>query len=225
MWHNVLQMDDKTSYYSTAEEKMSIVSHVVGLGISIGALVLLVTRASLYGTIWHIVSFTIFGIGLVMLFTASILYHSAEKPSLRKKLRIFDHAAIYVLIAATYTPFTLVALHGPIGWTIFGITWVMAVTGIILKLFFTGQYRALSTAIYVVMGWIIIIAIKPLYNNLSAGGLLWLFAGGISYTVGAVIYNVGKIKFSHAVFHLFVVAGAFCHCVAVLYYLLPGTTG
>ncbi|MCK5467170.1 MAG: hemolysin III family protein, partial [Cyclobacteriaceae bacterium] len=148
-------------------------------------------------------------------------YHSAKKPELRNRLRILDHASIYVLIAGTYTPFTLVTLNGPIGWTIFGISWGLALTGIILKLFFTGKYKKISTLLYVFMGWIIIFAIKPVINNLSFEGLLWLFAGGMSYTIGAILYSIKKIRFNHAIFHVFVLIGSACHFVSVFFYVLP----
>jgi hemolysin III len=126
------------------------------------------------------------------LYGASTLYHSAKKPVLRNKLNIIDHVSIYVLIAGTYTPFTLVTLKGTIGWVIFGISWGLAITGIILKLFFTGKYNLMSTIMYVLMGWVIVFAIKPLINNLPLAGLLWLVAGGISYTIGAILYGIKK---------------------------------
>ena len=209
-------------HYSPIEETTNIVSHAIGFLLSIVALVLLVTHANKYGNIVHIVSFAIFGASLIILYGASTFYHSTKKPELRNRLRVFDHASIYVLIAGSYTPFTLVTLNGPLGWSILGIAWGMALTGIILKLFLTGKYKLISTLMYVFMGWIIIFAIKPLINNLSSGGLLWLVAGGMSYTIGAIIYSIKKIKFNHAIFHLFVLAGSACHFVSVFYYVLPG---
>jgi hemolysin III len=209
-------------YYSPLEEKINIVSHAVGFILSIAALVLLTTYAAIYGNVWHIVSFSIFGVSLIILFAASTVYHSAKKPALRSRLRIMDHASIYVLIAGTYTPFALVTLNGLTGWVIFGISWGLALSGIVLKLFFTGRYRLLSTLMYIFMGWIIIFAIKPLINNLSLDGLFWLVAGGIAYTVGAVLYGIKKIKFNHAIFHVFVLIGAFCHFISVFFYVLPG---
>ena len=208
-------------YYSPVEEKTNIISHAIGFILGIVALVLLVTYASLYGNVWHIVSFSIFGTSLVVLFAASTFYHSVKKPELRNKLRIIDHVSIYILIAGTYTPFTLVTLNGPIGWSIFGTAWGLALTGTILKLFFTGKYKIISTLIYVFMGWIIVFAIKPVINNLSLECLLWLFAGGMAYTVGAILYSIKKIKFNHAIFHVFVLIGSFCHFVSVFFYVLP----
>ena len=209
-------------HYSPIEEITNIISHAIGFILSIVALVLLVTHANKYGNIVHIVSFGIFGVSLIVLYGASTFYHSTKKLELRNRLRVFDHASIYVLIAGSYTPFTLVTLKGPLGWSILGIAWGMALTGIILKLFLTGKYKLISTLMYVFMGWIIIFAIKPLINNLSSGGLLWLVAGGMSYTIGAIIYSIKKIKFNHAIFHLFVLAGSACHFVSVFYYVLPG---
>jgi hemolysin III len=155
------------------------------------------------------------------LYAASTFYHSAKKSKLRNRLNIIDHASIYILIAGTYTPFTLVTLKGTIGWVIFGISWGLALTGIILKLFFTGKYNLMSTIMYVLMGWVIVFAIKPLINSLPLAGLLWLVAGGISYTIGAIIYGIKKIKFNHAIFHMFVLMGSFCHFMSVYFYVLP----
>ncbi len=203
------------------EEKINIVSHAIGFVLSMVALVLLIVRAMQYGNAWHIVSFSIFGFSLMILYAASTIYHSAQSAALRSRLNIFDHASIYVLIAGTYTPFTLVTLNGSTGWVLFGISWGLALTGLILKLFFTGQYNIISTIMYVFMGWIIVFAIKPLIHQLPLNGLLWLFAGGISYTIGAILYSIDKIKFNHAIFHLLVLFGSFCHFMSVFFYVLP----
>lgn len=212
---------NQVQFYPPLEEKINIYSHSIGLLLSVIALVLLVTRASLYGDAWHIVSFSIFGASLIILYTASTVYHRSKKAETRTRLRIVDHASIYVLIAGTYTPFTLVTLNGSIGWLIFGISWGMALTGITVKLFFTGRYKVLSTLMYVFMGWLIIFAIKPLINNLSSEGLYWLVAGGLAYTLGAILYSIKKIRFNHAIFHVFVLLGSFCHFMAVYFYVLP----
>jgi len=208
-------------YYPPLEEKINIFSHAIGLVLSIIALALLVTRASQHGDAWHVVSFSIFGASLIVLYTASTVYHSSRKPEIRNRLRIVDHAAIYVLIAGTYTPFTLVTLNGTTGWVIFGISWGMALTGITLKLFFTGRYGLLSTVMYVFMGWLIIFAIKPMIDKLPVDGLYWLVAGGLAYTLGAILYGIKKIRFNHALFHVFVLLGSFCHFMAVYFYVLP----
>lgn len=214
-------MTGKIKVYAPLEEKINIISHATGFILSIVALVLLVTRASLHGDIWHILSFSIFGASLMVLFAASTLYHSSKKPEVRNKFKILDHASIYVLIAGTYTPFTLVTLSGKTGWIIFCVTWGLALSGIILKIFFTGKYTKISTAAYVLMGWVIVFAIKPLIDSLPMEGLLWLFAGGIFYTLGALLYALKKIKLNHAIFHIFVLFGSFCHFMAVFFYVLP----
>jgi hemolysin III len=209
------------TYYAPTEERINILSHAMGLLFSIAALLALVTRALLHGTAWHLVSFSVFAISLIALYTASTAYHSTRDPSLRIRLRTVDHATIYVLIAGTYTPFALVTLQGSIGWLLFAITWGMAVTGIVLKLFFTGRYNQVSTLMYVFMGWLIVFFIKPLIAQFPSAGLAWLLAGGISYTLGAVLYSIPKVPYHHAIFHLFVVLGSFCHFIAVYAYVLP----
>ena len=210
-----------THHYPPLEEKLNIASHVFGFVLSLVALVLLVVHASRHGNAWHIVSFSIFGASLVTLYGASAIYHSVKDPVLRNRLRIVDHATIYILIAGTYTPFTLVTLNGFAGWMIFSVSWGMAVIGIVLKLFFTGRYDLLSTLMYVFMGWIIVFALEPLIHNLSSDGLFWLVAGGIAYTLGAVLYSIQKIKFNHAIFHVFVLIGSVCHFISVYFYVLP----
>lgn len=218
-----MDANQEVKFYSPLEEKINILSHTTGLLLSLIALLLLVTRASLHGNAWHIVSVSIFGVSLIALYAASTTYHSAKKPELRARLRIIDHATIYVLIAGTYTPFTLVTLNGSVGWWIFGISWGLAVSGIILKLFFTGRFNLLSTLMYVFMGWIIVFAVKPLVAALPTEGLYWLVAGGLSYTIGAIIYSIKSISLNHAIFHLFVLVGSICHFVAIYFYVLPGS--
>ena len=208
------------TYYPSTEEKLNILTHGLGLLLSIAALVLLIVHASQNGTARHIVSFTIFGASLILLYSASTLYHYSQSPNIRHKLNILDHASIYILIAGTYTPFTLITLKGALGWTIFGITWGIALIGVILKLFYTGKYDKISTIAYVGMGWIIIFAVKPLIDNLPLNGLYWLLSGGVFYTIGAVLYSIKKIKFNHAIFHIFVLLGSFSHFMAIYFYVL-----
>ena len=208
-----------TQQYSNLEEKLNVWSHAFGIFLSIIALVLLMTKAIEKGNIWMMISFPIFGISLILLYLASTLYHSAKDPSKRFKLKIFDHAAIYVLIAGSYTPFTLVSLNGETGWFIFSIVWILAFTGIILKLFFTGRFKVLSTAMYVLMGWLIIFYFKELTANLHSDGVIYLILGGVFYTIGAVLYSIKKIKFNHAIFHVFVLGGSFCHFLSVYLYI------
>lgn len=208
-------------YYTPQEERLNILTHGLGFLLSLAALPLLVVRATVHGNAWHIVSFAVYGVTLVILYGASTMYHSARSQKWRRRLNIADHAAIFLLIAGTYTPFVLVTLNGAIGWAIFGLTWGIAVAGTILKLFFTGRYDKESTILYVAMGWIIVLAAKPLIDSFWGPGLLWLLAGGISYTLGAVLYRFQSIPFNHAIFHVFVLIGSACHFVAVYRYVLP----
>ena len=214
-------MAKRLTYYSKGEERINVISHAVGLILSIVALVLLVFYASTEGQVAHIVSFSIYGASLILLYSASTFYHYVQSPRWRRKLNVLDHAAIYVLIAGTYTPFCLVALKGWIGYTIFGVAWGMAIIGVVFKLFYTGRFDKVSTAAYVFMGWLIIFAIKPLIESLPTGGLYWLFLGGLSYTVGAVLYSIKRLKYNHAIFHIFVLLGSFSHFMAVFFYVLP----
>jgi len=208
-------------YYAPIEERINILSHAVGLLLSIVGLLALVTRAMPHGNPWLLVSSSVFGISMIALYTASTAYHSTRDPILRGRLRTVDHASIYVLIAGTYTPFTLVTLQGVAGWALFGITWGMAVTGIVLKLFYTGRFKLVSTLMYVFMGWLVVFFVKPLIGSLPFAGLMWLLGGGISYTLGAVLYSIPKVPYHHAVFHLFVLLGSTCHFVAVYRFVLP----
>ncbi len=212
-------MSVKPSTYHPREEKLNIISHAFGLVLSVLALVFLILKAFEKGNILLIASFIIFGVSMVLLYAASTFYHSATNSRLRNRLNILDHASIYVLIAGTYTPFALVTLNGFTGTLIMIVVWAMAITGVILKLFFTGRYQLLSTIMYVVMGWVIIFAIKPLVNNLSTEGLWWLFSGGISYTLGAALFMIDRIPYNHAIFHLFVLGGTFCHFMAIYFHV------
>lgn len=201
--------------YSKREERLNIFTHSFGLLLSIIALPFLIIKSFDYEGFWKPISFIIYGLSLVILYSASTFYHAAKDPKLRRKLNIFDHAAIYVLIAGTYTPFTINTLEGTLGWIIFGLTWFFAIIGIVMKLFYTGIFDKLSTILYVLMGWQIIIVIKPLSNNLSTQGMKLLFLGGIFYTIGAFVYSFKKIQYNHAIFHVFVVWGSLCHFFSI----------
>lgn len=214
-------MDKKTNiqFYSPTEEKLNIWSHAFGIILSIIALVLLIIKAVQQDNIWMMISFPIFGVSLILLYLASTLYHASKEPQKRFKLKVFDHAAIYVLIAGSYTPFTLVSLNGETGWLIFSMVWVMAFTGIILKLFFTGKFKIVSTAMYVLMGWLIVFYFQDLTAHLHEKGVFYLILGGVLYTIGAILYSIKKIKFNHAIFHFFVLAGSFCHFLSIYLYV------
>ena len=206
--------------YSPAEERLNILSHGLGFLLAIPATAMLLVKASLHGDAWQIISVSIYGASMITLYLASTLYHSAKEPERRHKLNVFDHASIYLLIAGTYTPFLLVTLRGPWGWSLFGVIWAAAIGGIIFKIFYTGRFDVVSTIAYVVMGSIVLVAIKPLVASLSLPGLYWLLAGGISYIIGAVLYLQHKMPFHHAIFHLFVLGGTVCHYIAVYSYVL-----
>ncbi len=210
--------------YSNTEELLNVITHGLGFLLSVAALVILIVFASLRGDAWHIVSFTIYGVTLATLYLASTLFHMTRKQSLRNKLNIFDHAAIYLLIAGTYTPFLLVTIRGPWGWSLFGVIWGLAILGIIMKLFYIGKYDILSALIYVIMGWLIIIAIEPMNANLPPAAMWWLLGGGIAYTVGMVFYLLNKIPYNHAIFHIWVLLGSFAHFFTVFFYVLPSET-
>ena len=209
------------NFYNKSEERMNVISHAIGLGLGIIALPFLITYASIYGDVRHIVSFSIFGASVIVLYAASTLYHSAKQEKTRFKLKVFDHAAIYVLIAGTYTPFSLVTLSDSSGWLYMIIAWSLAISGIIFKLFFTGRYSLLSTMFYVLMGGIMIFSGETLLTKLPGHGFLWLTIGGISYLVGAIFYSIKKIPYNHAIFHFFVLFGSISHFVSIFFYVLP----
>ncbi len=206
--------------YPHFEERLNVITHALGLLLSIAALVILVVFASIRGDAWHVVSFTIYGATLVILYLASTLFHSVRKQRLRNKLNIFDHISIYFLIAGTYTPFLLVTIRGPWGWSLFGVIWGLAIAGMIFKIFYAGRYDLLSAIIYVIMGWLIIIALKPMNDNLGSQGLWWLLGGGISYSIGVVFYLLNKLPYNHAIFHIWVLLGSFAHFIAVFFFVL-----
>lgn len=205
--------------YSKSEERLNIITHGIGLLLSVVGFPFLIIKAFDFEGFWKPASFIIYGLSMIILYAASTFYHAAKEAKLRRRLNIFDHAAIYVLIAGTYTPFTIIVLEGTVGWILFGLTWGFALTGIVLKLFYTGRFDKLSTLMYILMGWQIIFAIKPLMKNFSGEGLQLLIAGGIFYTIGAVLYSIKKLPYNHATFHVFVVLGSFSHFLSIYYYI------
>lgn len=218
-------MEDRLTFYDPTEERLNVLSHGLGLIFSVVALIVLVNYAVLEGTFLKVVTFSIYGASLVILYTASTLYHFVQEPKWRYRLNIFDHAAIYILIAGSYTPFTLNVMRGTLGWTLFAVVWTIAVIGITLKLFFTGKYGFISTVGYILMGWIAVFGIKALFEALPVEGIIWLVAGGIAYTIGAILFGLKMIKFNHAIFHIFVLIGSFCHFMSVFLYVLPYKVG
>jgi len=211
----------KADRYSPSDELANSLTHAVGVALSVAGLVVLVTCAGLMGDAWRVVSFSVYGSSLVLLYLASTLYHAFRRPGLKLFFRRLDHVAIYLLIAGTYTPFTLVTLRGGWGWTLFGLIWVFALAGIVTTLLFPNRPRWSTAAIYVAMGWVAVIALGPLVAALPAGGLALVVAGGLAYTGGVAFYVRERFPFSHAVWHLFVLGGSIAHFFAVLLYVLP----
>ncbi len=202
-------------------ELSNVLTHGVGFLASIAALVLLVTYAGIYGGAREITASAVYGATLVALYFASTLYHSTRTVAARRITRILDHIAIYLLIAGTYTPFTLIALRGPWGWTLFGVVWGLALVGVVYEIFFCGRFKLISILVYLAMGWLVIVAIKPLVSHLPAAGVVWLAAGGVAYSLGTIFYAWKTLPHHHAIWHLFVLGGSICHFVAVMRYVLP----
>lgn len=203
------------------EERLNAVTHGVGALLALAGLSILILSSHFYGGIWHLVSSSIYGTSLVLLYLASTLYHSFTNEKIKYIFKIIDHAAIYLLIAGTYTPFTLVLLHGNLGWTVFGVIWGLAFIGIVFQIFFVKRFKILSTICYIIMGWFMIICIKPLVAVLPTMGICWLIIGGLFYTVGALFYLYRWFPYNHMVWHLFVLAGSASHYISVLWYVLP----
>lgn len=203
------------------EEFASAVTHAVGAAAALCGGIALIVVAADGGTVWQMVSAIVFALALLMLYSASALYHSAKSAIARTRFKVFDHCAIYALIAGTYTPFTLIGLHGRLGWWLFGAVWVLALAGVIFKLFYTGRFKLLSTGIYLAMGWLVIVAIKPVMAALDQWTFGWMIAGGAFYTLGTFFYHRESIRYSHAIWHLFCIGGSASHYVAVLAQVTP----
>ncbi|AFS78134.1 channel protein hemolysin III family [Gottschalkia acidurici 9a] len=202
------------------EEITNAVSHGIGIGLSIAGLVVLVVLASMFGDAWYVVSFSIYGATSIMLYLASTLYHSAPEGKAKSILKIFDHSAIFLLIAGSYTPLTLITLRGKLGWSLFGIVWFIAIAGIVFKVFFVKKFKTLSTILYILMGWLVVVAIKPLFLALNTKSIVFLVVGGVLYTIGTIFYSWAKLKYNHAIWHMFVLGGSVCHFFTMLF-LIP----
>jgi hemolysin III len=207
--------------YNRGEEIANSITHGIGIVLAIGGLGVLIAFASLYGTAWHIVSCSIFGAALILLYTASTLYHAIQHPTAKPILRILDHSAILVLIAGTYTPITLVNLRGPWGWSLFGVVWGLALIGIVIEATPLRRYRAALIVLYLIMGWAVIAAIRPMLASIGGGGMKLLLAGGLAYTGGIIFYVWHRLPYNHAIWHLFVLAGSILHFFAILFYVIP----
>ncbi|WP_147678833.1 PAQR family membrane homeostasis protein TrhA [Algibacter pacificus] len=204
---------------SPFEEKMNALTHGIGAALGIAALVLLIVFNS-HKTPWSLFSVIVYGISIIVLFTASTLYHSVKKEKQKHIFRIIDHISIYILIAGTYTPVCLITLEQSLGCPLFWTVWGIAIFGVILKLFFTGRFEIFSTLLYLVMGWLIVFDFSYLSENIGSNGILFLFAGGLSYTIGILFYAIQKIPFNHVIWHLFVLAGAIFHFFMTFYFVI-----
>jgi len=218
------QVKDMLHADTLGEEIASAITHGLGVIFSIVALVLLLMSATESGSSWNVTAVSVFGASMILLYLFSTLMHAIPHPRAKRVLQVFDHAGIYLLIAGSYTPFALVSLHGTLGWTLFGIVWGVAILGIIWKLFSTGKYMWVSNVTYLALGWICIIAIRPLYASLGHQGFMLLLAGGIAYSVGIVFYVWQKLPFNHAIWHLFVLAGSVFIFLSILLYVAPAAS-
>lgn len=207
--------------YSVREEIAHSVTHGVGILLSIAGLIALTVVARRTGDPWHVVACAVYGTTLILLYLASTLYHCVPSPRAKPILRMLDHSAIYLLIAGTYTPFTLISLRGPLGWTLFGLVWGMALLGITLKVAAMGRFRWLSMVLYLGMGWLVLVALGPLRLAVDHQGVMLLFLGGVSYTVGTLFYGWRRLPYHHAVWHAFVLVGSVLHFFAVFLHVLP----
>lgn len=207
------------SSQSLGEEIANSITHGIGVALSIAGLVLLVVFASLYGDAWRIVSFSIYGATLIILYLASTLYHSLTNVKAKNFFHYLDHSAIFLLIAGTYTPITLVPLRGILGWVLFGLIWALAIGGIVFKALSKGRFRIVSVIIYLAMGWLVVIAAKPIISALPSGLMLWLLIGGACYSLGVIFYALKKMPYHHMVWHIFVLAGSITHFLGILFFL------
>lgn len=210
-----------THTYEPKEEIANAVTHGIGALLSLAGLVLLIVFASIKGTAWHVVSFTVYGVSMLLLYSCSTLVHSFKEGKVKDLFEIFDHSSIYIYIAGTYTPFMLIAARGPLGWTLFGIVWGIAIVGVVFKAFFVKRFLFMSTIFYLIMGWLIVFAWGPLTAAVPAPGITLLVIGGILYSLGTIFYVWRGFPYHHAIWHLFVLAASIVHFFAILLYLLP----
>lgn len=214
-------MSKAVPMYSVVEEVIHATSHGVGILLSIAGLTVLVAFASLNGNGWHIVSSSIYGATLILMYSASTLYHGITHPKAKRILRQLDHAAIYLLIAGTYTPFLLVNLRLDGGWVLFAVIWSLAIAGVVFEITGYKPFKRISLWLYLGMGWLIVLAINPMIEQVSTGGLILLLVGGLAYSGGAIFYVRKSMRFHHAIWHFFVLAGSIFHFFAVLFYVIP----
>ncbi len=216
-----MMADKHLSKYTAGEEIANSITHGVGILLAISGLGVLTAFASVYGDRWHVVGCSIYAATMILLYSASTLYHSVQAPPAKRVLRIVDHSAIYLLIAGTYTPFTLVNLRGPWGWSFFAAAWGLAAFGIVMEVKSTKKKKAVGTVLYLAMGWIIVAAFRPLMASMGTGGLLLIILGGLAYTLGVVFYAWKRLPYGHAIWHGFVLTGSILHFFAILFYVIP----
>jgi len=214
-YHRIVQ-----THYHLGDILANSITHGIGAALAIAGAIYLIA-ASTRGTVWDVVSCSVFAVTLVLVYICSTLYHSLVRTRARHVFHILDHSAIYLLIAGTYTPFTLVTLRGPWGWTLFGVEWTLAIAGVIFKSFAVGRFQVASALVYLAQGWFVVVALGPLVHSLGWHGLLWLGAGGVAYTLGIVFFALDRIRYFHALWHLFVLAGSIAHYFAILFYVVP----
>jgi hemolysin III len=208
------------THYHLGDILANAITHGIGAALAVVGGVYLIA-ASTRGTVWQVVSCSIFAVTLVLVYLCSTLYHSLVRTRARHVFQVLDHAAIYLLIAGTYTPFTLVSLRGPVGWTLFGVVWGLAAAGVIFKSFAVGRYQVASALVYLFQGWFVVVAARPLIQAIGWHGIMWLGAGGLAYTLGIVLFALDSRRYFHAAWHLFVLAGSAAHYFAILFYVLP----
>lgn len=214
-------MDAPLHRYSLGEEIVHALTHGLGALLSIAGLTWMLYVSAVIADPWRIVASAVYGTSLVALFLASTLYHALHATPARNLFRTLDHCAIYLLIAGTYTPFLLVSMRGGVGWWLFGAIWTLATAGVITKLWFRDRFPRLSLAGYLAMGWLVLLAMPQVVAAVDGGGIAWLVAGGLSYSLGAAFYAARRIPYHHAIWHLFVLAGGACHFLAIALYVLP----
>lgn len=202
--------------HTLREEVANALTHGLGVVAALCGSSVLITLAAMQGNAWQLGSAIVYGITLVLLYVASTLYHAVPHPVAKARLKVFDHCAIYLLIAGTYTPITLVGLRENVGWWMFSGIWALAMAGVLFKLFFTGRFKTLSTMIYIAMGWLVVLAIKPVLENLHTTTLVWLFVGGGFYTFGTFFYHRPNLRYAHAIWHVFVLLGSVSHYFAII---------
>ncbi|MEI6306308.1 MAG: hemolysin III family protein [Deltaproteobacteria bacterium] len=207
--------------YSEREELFNRCTHGIGALVSLIGAIILITLASRQHDVYRIVSACVYSVAIVSFYCLSTIYHSVSKPYIRYVFRILDHASIYLMIAGSYTPFALVTMRGPWGWSLFGTVWGLGTVGAVMKIFTTHRLRIIGPILYIALGWIVVIAIKPLSAALHPNGILLLFAGGAAYTIGVIFYLWDRLLYNHTIWHIFVLTGSLCHFCAILFYVIP----